>query len=820
MRRQRPELHHNLPVQRTQLIGRERDVVAVRKAILGSEGNLVTLTGVGGCGKTRLALQVAHDLVGVFTDGVWLAELAPLTESSLVAQTVATALGVQDQPSRPILDTLVASLKSRRLLLLLDNCEHVIEACARLTDVVLAACPDIRVLATSRESLDVRGETTWRVPSLSVPDQSQLDDVGEIARSPAVRLFVERGRAVQQSFELTRQNAHAVVEVCTRLEGLPLAIELAAARLRGLGPEEIRQRLDDVFRLLVGGSRTAPKRQQTLRATLEWSHALLSEGERAVFRQVSVFAGGWSLEAAESVCATERVARADVLEALIGLANKSLVVVDDRRGRARYRLLEPVRQYAHEQLTGNGDIGAVQRRHAQFFLSLAEELELRRWNYGETSRDALDVELANLRLALQWSVEYGEAEIGLRLNSALFNYWLVRGYFDEGKTWPNRLLAISNADVAPAVRAAGLGWIAFLAWHQGDYAVAKELYAEALPFLKKGRLTVALGGLGFISQYQGNYEAAHAYFDQSRANARAAGDRIGEGLGLSFLAQLACQWEDYATARALCEEVLPLFRRINDSWALGKVLTTLGSVLLQQGELTAARSLLEECLVVQRRVGERWELANALDVSGQLAIRERDYAEAQDALCESLRLRRELGDRLGVAESLESVAVLAAAQGSAGRAFDLAEAAAALRDLIGARLSPKQDAMLHRWIGPVRQMLEAESTTRGSKCRLPLPLDDAVELVLGSPNPLPAHAKLRDGSSADHDGGALSPRETEVAALVLEGLTNRQIAQRLQVTERTVAAHVEHILDKLDFSSRTQIGVWAAERRARAPSQT
>jgi non-specific serine/threonine protein kinase len=819
MHRQRPELH-NLPVQRTHIIGRERDVVDVRKAILGSEGTLVTLTGVGGCGKTRLALQVAHDVVGDFPDGVWLVELAPLTESSLVAQTVATALGVQDQPSRPILDTLVASLKSRRLLILLDNCEHVIEACARLTDVVLAGCPDVRVLATSRESLDIRGETTWRVPSLSVPDRSQLDDVGEIARSPAVRLFVERGRAVQQSFELTRQNAPAIVEVCARLEGLPLAIELAAARLRGLGPEEIRQRLDDVFRLLVGGFRTAPRRQQTLRATLEWSHALLSEGERAVFRQVSVFAGGWSLEAAESVCEGAGVEQPDVLEALIGLANKSLVVVDDRGGRAHYRLLEPVRQYAHEQLSGNGGIGTAQRQHAQFFLSLAEELERRRWNDGQASRDVIDAELANLRLALQWSVESGEAEIGLRLSTTLFNHWLVRGHFDEGKTWVNRLLAISEADVASPVRAAGLGWIAYLAWHQGDYAVAKELYDEALPLLRKGRLTVALGGLGFIFQYQGNYEAAHAYFDQSRANARAAGDRIGEALGVSFLAQLACEREDYSTACALCGEVLPLFRALNDKWGLGKVLTTLGAVLLQQGDLAAARSLLVECLVVQRRVGERWELANALDVFGQLAIAERRYAEAQDALSDSLRLRRELGDRLGTAESLESVAMLAAAQGSAERSIILAEAAAGLRRVIGSPLAPKQATMLHRWLGPVRKMIEAESPTPGRKDTSPLPLDEALELALRGPDPAPARVKTADRSSADRDGGALSPRETEVAALVLEGLTNRQIAQRLQVTERTVAAHVEHILGKLDFSSRTQIGVWAAEHRPRAPSQT
>jgi predicted ATPase len=376
--------HHNLPVQRTRLIGRELDAAAVRQAVLESEGHLVTLTGTGGCGKSRLALNVAADLVDAYPDGVWLVELAPLADPALVPEAVAAAFGVHQQPSRPILDSLVARLKPRHLLLILDNCEHLVEACARLADTVLSACPGLRLLATSREPLRVEGEILWRVPSLVVPEPGHAAPLKELARSPAVRLFVERAQAVQQGFVLTSENAAAVAQICARVDGIPLALELAAARVRVLTVGHIAERLDHSFRLLSGGSRTAHSRHQTLKATLDWSHALLSPPERSVFRRLAVFAGGWDIEAAEAVCADAVIDRTDVLELLTRLVDRSLVVADE----GRYRLLEPIRQYAQEHLTALGESQGVRHRHSAHYLDLAEQASATLWGSHVTGSEA------------------------------------------------------------------------------------------------------------------------------------------------------------------------------------------------------------------------------------------------------------------------------------------------------------------------------------------------------------------------------------------------------------------------------------------------
>jgi len=416
--------HHNLPPDSTQLVGRDKDVANLCHVVLESEGRLVTLTGVGGCGKTRLALRVASSMIGSFKDGVWLVSLAPLVDPQLVPHAVASVLGVRGRPDRAVLDAVVAHLARRQALLVLDNCEHVVKVCAEVAYTLLQGCPGLRLLATSREPLHISGERAWRVPSLTLPDPASHVSVEQLVRYPAVELFVKRAVEVQADFVVSPANAPVVAAVSARLEGLPLAIELAAAWVRALGVEQILERLDNEFGLLVGGSRSAPNRQQTMRATLDWSYGLLGEPERLLFQRLAVFVGGWSLEAAEAICCGSGVALEEVLSLLTRLVDASLVQVEEHDRRARYRLLEPVRQYAREYLIAAHELDAMCRQHTDFFLSFAQ-----RWgtdaNLGGPDRQAalaaLESEQDNLRAALRWCLERGEAEKGLSLGRA---HWI------------------------------------------------------------------------------------------------------------------------------------------------------------------------------------------------------------------------------------------------------------------------------------------------------------------------------------------------------------------------------------------------------------
>ena len=479
--------HHNLPTHATALVGRDRDVAELRQLLLSDDGRLVTLTGVGGCGKTRLALGVASSLIGSFKDSVWLVELAALADPLLVPQAVASVLGVRERANQSLLAALVAHLARRQLLLVLDNCEHLVKACAELADTLVRGCPGVRLLATSREALHIPGERAWRVPSLAIPDPRSIVRHDELLQFPAVQLFVERAQAVQSNFGVTPRSAPVLVAICARLEGLPLAIELAAAWVRALGVEQILERLDDAFGLLVGGSQLAPNRQQTMRATLDWSYGLLAPPEQIVFRRLAVFVGGWSLEAAEEICSGSGVAPQELLGLLTRLVDASLVQVDERDGRARYRLLEPVRQYAHERLGTSGEMDSVRHQHASWFESFAERWETDA-NVGgprrEAAHAALELERDNLRASLRWCVDQGDAPMGFRLCRAHWNLWVVQGAFSEGRAWLTQLAALPDAAKAPAMRAVAQSIEATLAWRQGSYARALELQREALPLLR------------------------------------------------------------------------------------------------------------------------------------------------------------------------------------------------------------------------------------------------------------------------------------------------------------------------------------------------
>jgi predicted ATPase/DNA-binding SARP family transcriptional activator/DNA-binding CsgD family transcriptional regulator len=780
---------HNLPAQRTSFVGRERERLEVKRALAMSR--LLTLTGAGGSGKTRLALEVARDLVGAYPDGVWLVGLAPLSEGALVPQAVARALKVPEQPGRSLTETLVDALREKRLLVVLDNCEHLIEAAAQLADALLSACPHMRILATSREALCVEGELVWRVDPLSVPeagpDTHRAPAAGELARYEAVRLFVERARLRLPHFELTEENAGAVARICRRLEGMPLAVELAAARVRTLSVEQIAQRLGDCLKLLRGDSRTAAPRQRTLRATLEWSYNLLSEKERVLLRRLSVFAGGWTLEAAEEAAGTaEDVGEEDVLELLSKLVDKSLVVAEaSARGVERYRLLEPVRQYARERLEESGETEAFRRWHAEFFLVLAEEAAPQLT--GAHQRDCarrLEAEHDNMRAALSWSLER-EPETALRIAGALARFWQMRAQFFEGSAWLEA--ALRQSDRAEAATRAKLSSEAgTFAFYRADFDRAIVLHGEALERYQEvgddGGVAFALLCLGAQYSEKGDPESAAPYLEEALAISRRIGDKPNTAGSLHNLAEVERQRGDYGRAKALGMEGISLAREMGDKWRVARVVGWVGLAAVWSGsEYDLAEGLLEEALALDRELG-CWSYG---------------------AYC------------------LESFAGLAGARGQWARAARLWGAAEALRTDIGAP-RPMDDTRLlyERSVAATRSQLGEAAWEAAFAQGMTMSADEAAEYALSEEVAPGASEGPSAGGKSDEPltTDPLSAREREVAAMVARGMSNRQIARELYLSERTIEVHISNILRKLELASRTEIAVRATEQRLIAPN--
>ena len=599
---------NNLPIQLTSFIGREKEMAEVKR-LLGSS-RLVTLTGSGGAGKTRLALQVAADVVDDYRDRVWLAELAPITDPALVPKTVASALSVPEQPGRAVADTLVDALRPKAMLLVLDNCEHLVAACADLTAALLRACPNLKMLATSREALGVTGETIWRVPSLSVPDPQCLPPLDQFVRYEAVRLFIDRAVASEPRFTVTRGNFPTVAQVCHRLDGIPLAIELAAARVKVLSIEQIGARLDDRFRLLTGGSMTVLPRHQTLGAAIDWSYNLLSETERWLLRRLSVFAGGWTLEAAEAVCAGEVVESASILDTLTSLVDKSLVLADTQQGEARYRLLETVRQYARDRLFEAGEAADARTRHRDWYLALAERAEPELLELlgpkQELWLERFETELDNFRAALEWSLtEENRTEVGLRLSTAIWQFWRTRAYFSEGSIWLERALARDGG--APlSVRAPALGAAASLACSQGHYDRAMALAEESLVLFRqlgnKSGTARALMTLGNAAASLGDLGKAEGFIAECLVHAQRAGDKTEIARALNQSGEVARSRGDYDAARSSYEASLTIRREVRNGRGIAAVLHNLAAVELVQGNLQRGEALLRESLDISRQL--------------------------------------------------------------------------------------------------------------------------------------------------------------------------------------------------------------------------
>jgi len=701
---------NNLPVQRTAFIGREHEATALRQLLSRVDVQLVTLTGPGGIGKTRLALQVAAEAAAEFAGGVCFVPLSAVSDHGLIASTIAQALGVREtgnQSPQESLKEYVSGL-DQPMLLLLDNFEHLVSA-APVIAQLLTTGPKLKVAVTSQAPLHVYGEHEFPVPPLALPDLKSIPPLEVLSRLPAVALFVERAQAVKHEFALTRENAPAVAAICARLDGLPLAIELAAARIKLLSPSAMLARLESRLNLLTGGARDLPTRQQTLRSTVDWSYGLLNAAEQTLFRRLSVFTGGCTLESAEAVCDTKGDLGLDILDGMASMVDKSLAQqVEQVDAETRFLMLSTIREYALERLVDSDDESAARRAHAAYYLVLAEEGAEDVVAHPEWL-DRFEVEHDNFRLALDYLIKTGDADWGLRIGAALFRFWETREHLTEGRDAIVRVLALEGAAARPKLRARLLFAAAVLASEQGDYGSAQKMFEDSLETcieLNDNRgVAVALNALAVITRDRGEIAAASLLFERCVAIWKDLGDPADIARALSNLASVMKLQGEYERASSLYDECLTMFRKVGDGAGVAWTLNYQGDVAREKADFVAARSFCEQSLSEFRQLRDSWGIASTLSDLASLSCDQGNNAEARRLYGESIKVFQELGHKRGIARALECLAVSAAAQSNAEQSLHLAGAAAALRQRLGAPLTPTEQARLERALEFARRTL-------------------------------------------------------------------------------------------------------------------
>jgi predicted ATPase/class 3 adenylate cyclase/DNA-binding CsgD family transcriptional regulator len=912
---------NNLPVQLTSFIGREIEIAQVRKLL--GDNRLVTLTGAGGSGKTRLAFQVAAEVVGEYPDGVWSVDLAPLGDPSFVPAAIASVLGVVESTFQPLSQTIAGLLRAKKLLLLLDNCEHVVSACAEIATALMRGAPSVVIMATSREPLGVEGEVSWRVPSLTLPSPNESSAIESSTQFEAVRLFIDRALRARPNFTVTNENAPAVAEICHRLDGIPLAIELAAARVRLLTPEQIAEGLGDRFRLLTGGARTAMPRQQTLEASVDWSYDHLKADERMLLDRLSVFAGSFSLDAAEAVCSGEDIPQPEVLDVLSRLVDRSLVQVEDAQPAARYRLLETIRQYGRRKLATAGEADTLRNRHLEYYVEWTGEADP---TFGSrhavvATNDRHDQEIENIRAALDWAQETARTDDAMRIGSALvWLWWMRRGA--EGKRrleaifempggqpllrasvktaiaqtcWtvgdPFTGMTVAEEAVAMAreagdsrlaghalallgwhivlsgqsgaserleeaiglleedddyrtVAAAGLGgalfmagdwqaareylerivgpmvrfkdwgtstlgsaWLALVAAFQGDFAEAERVIDEALKLLEMEHTPNPTIGFswsyrGLVLAWRGQPEAALDAFAKAFSVAAEAATPWVEWVGRWFEAFAHYGMGDYATARAAMEQTLPFLRAFNERNLGIGCLALLTETTRIQGDMEAARAYAAELTALVRRIGVGPTAAAGELAAAVVAMVDGDIEAADDAAHGALVTLARGGAKCLVVDALEVLASIAARLESDREAVRLLGAAQAIRDRIDYRFRFAPDLSDAGTVS-TREALDADEWEAAWAEGAAMTLEEAV-----------AYAERGRGERKRPSAGwaSLTPTELDVARLVAEGLTNKQIAERLFVAPSTIKVHVSHIFGKLGLSTRSELAAQATRR--------
>ena len=704
-------LPNNLPAQVTTFVGRAREM-AEAKRLLGTT-RLLTLTGPGGTGKTRLSLQVAAEVLDQFPHGVWLVELATVSDATLVPETIANAVEIREERDRSSLDTLIGALRARQLLLVLDNCEHLIAACAQTAATLLRRCAEVKILATSREALNIEGETIQAVPPLAVAEFGRPEaapELDHLAELEAVQLFGERAAAVRPGFAVTAENAPLVARICWRLDGIPLAIELAAARLKVLSLEQILDRVDDRFHLLSGGSRAALPRQQTLGALIDWSYDLLSEPERILLRRLTVFVVGRTLDMAEAVCAGDGLEKEEVFDLLTALVEKSLLMVEPgANGESRYTMLESVWDYGDEKLAQHQETARYRRKHLDFFVRLAEAAEPVLFGAEQKAwLEKLSLEHYNLNMALRFSLESSETiEPGLRLAGALIRYWEVRNYLTEGFEQFQTLLARADDTVAPAVRAKAALGAGRLSWCQDRDADALRYYREAQSLYQSLGLEEQVGvieaHIGFTERNEGNHQAARAHFDIART--------IGE--------------------------------KLRSERVLAMAASGLGSLAADEGDLVTAREAKERSLVAFRSLGDQWVVALVTGSLGKVCFATGDFAAARTFVREALRLGRDLGNKWAVPYALEGLADICAEENQAQKAVRLYGAASAQREALALAFSPTERTSYQKALGRLQELVPDETFDDEWKKGRSLGIQAAIELALEADAPQRASTRRK-----------------------------------------------------------------------------
>jgi predicted ATPase/class 3 adenylate cyclase/DNA-binding NarL/FixJ family response regulator len=828
-------LPNNLPRQLTSFIGREREMAEVKRLL--SEAYLVTLTGIGGSGKTRLALQIAAEVVDRYLDGAWCVQFASLSEALLVPQAVASALGIREQRGRSLMDVLLDNLRHKGLLLVLDNVEHLVSACASLADTLLRGCAGLRILVTSREPLRIEGEHIYPVPPLSLPSPGTLLPASTLAHSEAIQLFVDRAVSAHPSFVLTEQNATAILQICRRLDGIPLALELAAAQVRTLSVERIVTRLDDQFRLLTDGRRTALPRHQTLRATMDWSYELLTEPERLLYRRLAIFGGTFSLDAAEAVCSGRDLAESAIIDLLAHLVEKSLIVAGQGAGEVRYHLLEPARQYALGKLQETAEASDVGARHRDYFLALAEQGHLGLASAERMSWQArIESDHDNIRTALRWSIDHHALEEATRLGASMARFWASRGLLNEGMAWLAELRKHED-QVSPRTRAGLLSGAGLVAFEIGEQRAAAEVTDHALAIFQqlgdRPGIEVCLRLLGLAELEIGNYERAAALLDEAAKLPRGRGDGEAEAEALRQRGYLAVKQGDYALATETLERSLAAVRQTGKQRSIGFAIGHLAQAYFYQGQSDRAIAMLMEALDRLRAVEHGTGTAYFLNLLGLALLQKGDRQGSAKAYRSCLSLAGETGYRWAIAQGLMGIGALSTSKGEPALGTRLLAAAEALLTKIDYVIPSSERIYMERLADSLRRSMPPDEFEKASSQGRRMSMEQAVEsaqLALSDAEDAPDSLPTRHAPAGNSNRStllairrkkwspALSRREQEVAVLVAQGCTNREIAETLAIAEKTANAHVQNIFNKLGFNSRAQIAAWVATQSFESPN--